>query len=179
MRYTSGMKHLCLLRHAKSSWDHRELSDHERPLKGRGRRDSHLVGQALSINFDAIYSSTAERAQSTIKLVMPDAGIDEGLLKSDDALYTFDARRVLAFIRGLNDRHTTVLLVGHNPAFTDLCNDLADAGLDNLPTAGFAKLACDVDHWRSVTDGCAELETFVTPKMLRVRKPDPDSDWYR
>ena len=110
---------------------------------------------------------------------MADAGIDEQVLSLDDALYTFDARRVLAFVRGLMTASTPYMLVGHNPAFTDLCNDLADAGLDNLPTAGFAKLACDVGHWRSVTDGCAELETFVTPKMLRVRKSDPDTDWYR
>ncbi len=179
MRYTSGMKQLCLLRHAKSSWDHRELSDHDRPLKGRGRRDSHLVGQALSIDFDAIYSSTAERAQSTVKLVMTDAGIDPTLLKSEEELYTFDSRRVLAFIRRLSDRYHSVMLVGHNPAFTDLCNDLADAEIDNLPTAGFAKIALNVDNWRTVTDGCGELVTLVTPKMLRVRKPKPDSDWYR
>ena len=29
------MKHLMLLRHAKSSWDHPELSDEERPLAPR------------------------------------------------------------------------------------------------------------------------------------------------
>ena len=179
MGYTRRMKHLCLLRHAKSSWNHRDLGDHERPLKKRGRRDSHMVGAALAIEFDAIYTSIAERARSTIKIVMDEAGIDAGLLSVSDVLYEFDAREVLAFIRGLNDHHETVLIVGHNPAFTELCNDLADAGIDNLPTAGFAKLACNVDSWRTVTDGCAELVTLVTPKMLRVRKPNPDSDWYR
>lgn len=105
--------------------------------------------------------------------------MDSDRLVTTDRLYTFDARDALGFIRDIPDRHNTVLIVGHNPAFTDLCNDLAGAGLDNLPTAGFARLACDVDHWRAVTDGCAELTTLVTPKMLRVREPDPDNDWYR
>ncbi|MFK8031061.1 MAG: histidine phosphatase family protein [Gammaproteobacteria bacterium] len=173
------MKNLCLLRHAKSSWKQRDLPDHDRPLKGRGRRDSRNVGDALALQFDAIYTSTAVRAQSTINIVMERASIDEELLVSTEALYTFDARRVLSFVRDLSDSFSTVLIVGHNPAFTDLCNDLSDAGLENLPTGGFAKISCDVDHWRSVTDGCAELVSLVTPKMLRVRKSDPDSDWYR
>jgi len=173
------MKELCLLRHAKSSWEDRDLSDHDRPLKRRGRRDSYLLGQALAIQFDAIYSSTAERAQSTISIVMEARGIEFGLLTPAAELYTFDAREVLNFVRGISDKYETVLIVGHNPAFTDLCNDLSDAGLENLPTTGFAKLSCNVNHWRSVSDGCAELESLVTPKMLRVRKSDPENDWYR
>lgn len=173
------MKNLCLLRHGKSSWEHRNLSDVERPLKRRGQRDSGLVGQALALQFDAVFSSHAQRAQETIKRVMQESGMNADNLITHEDLYTFDSRRVLAFVRDIPDRYETVLLVGHNPAFTDLCNDLSDAGIENLPTAGFAKLACDVDHWRSVTDSCAELVSFVTPKMLRVRKSDPDSDWYR
>lgn len=173
------MKHLCLLRHAKSSWKHRDLSDLERPLKGRGERDSRLVGEALSIQFDAIFTSHAERARSTIALVMKEAGVNPEELTVAEELYTFDARRLLAVVRDISDQHDTVLIVGHNPAFTDLCNDLADAGLENLPTAGFAKIACNIDRWRSVTDGCGELVSLVTPKMLRVRKSDPNSDWYR
>ncbi len=173
------MKELCLLRHAKSSWDYRELGDHERPLKGRGKRDAKLLGQALAIQFDAIHASTAVRAQSTISIVMKARELNVDDVVSSEELYTFDARKVLNYVRGLSDRLDTVLIVGHNPGFTDLCNDLSDAGLENLPTSGFAKLSCDVDHWRSITDGCAELVSLVTPKMLRVRKSDPETDWYR
>ena len=34
------MKTLLLMRHAKSSWKEENLSDHERPLKKRGRKDA-------------------------------------------------------------------------------------------------------------------------------------------
>ena len=41
------MKHLMLLRHAKSSWDHPELYDEERPLAPRGVKALPLMGRVL------------------------------------------------------------------------------------------------------------------------------------
>ena len=41
------MKHLMLLRHAKSSWGHPELSDEERPLAPRGVKVLPLMGRVL------------------------------------------------------------------------------------------------------------------------------------
>jgi phosphohistidine phosphatase len=40
-------KRLYLLRHAKSSWKHPELADHERPLAGRGRRAATAIARHL------------------------------------------------------------------------------------------------------------------------------------
>ena len=42
------MKRLYLLRHAKSSWDSPSLSDHDRELNDRGRRDAPRMGAALA-----------------------------------------------------------------------------------------------------------------------------------
>ena len=41
------MKNLILIRHAKSSWKHPELSDFERPLNNRGIRDAPFMGKRL------------------------------------------------------------------------------------------------------------------------------------
>jgi phosphohistidine phosphatase len=41
------MKSLLILRHAKSSWKHPELTDHERPLNKRGKRDAPRMGELL------------------------------------------------------------------------------------------------------------------------------------
>jgi phosphohistidine phosphatase len=41
------MKTLYLARHAKSSWKHPELSDIERPLNKRGKRDAPIIGNLL------------------------------------------------------------------------------------------------------------------------------------
>ena len=41
------MKRLYLVRHAKSSWNHPELDDIDRPLNKRGKRDAPFMGQRL------------------------------------------------------------------------------------------------------------------------------------
>lgn len=41
------MKTLILLRHAKSSWDFPDLSDHDRPLNNRGKKDAPLMAEVL------------------------------------------------------------------------------------------------------------------------------------
>ena len=41
------MKNLLILRHAKSSWEFRDLSDHDRPLNNRGKRDAPRMGKVI------------------------------------------------------------------------------------------------------------------------------------
>jgi phosphohistidine phosphatase len=62
------MKSLLILRHAKSSWKHPELTDHDRPLNNRGKRDASRMGEILRSEYlipEAIISSTAARAHVT------------------------------------------------------------------------------------------------------------------
>ena len=39
------MKTLLIMRHAKSSWNYPELSDYDRPLNARGKRDAPRMGK--------------------------------------------------------------------------------------------------------------------------------------
>ena len=65
------MKTLILLRHAKSSWDFPDLSDHDRPLNNRGKKDAPLMAEVLkkkNIAIDLIISSTSKRTMETAKV---------------------------------------------------------------------------------------------------------------
>ena len=65
------MKTLLILRHAKSSWNNPDLSDYDRSLNRRGKRDAPRMGKFLrqqSLIPDLIISSTAKRAKKTAKL---------------------------------------------------------------------------------------------------------------
>ena len=58
-------KMLLLLRHAKSSWKDEDISDHERPLNKRGKKDAPKMGKLLknlNLTPDKIISSSAKRA---------------------------------------------------------------------------------------------------------------------
>src|SRR5215831_1208387 len=65
------MKHLLLVRHAKSSWDDSIVKDIDRPLNDRGKKDAPKMAERLlekKIKIDGFYSSPAKRALATCKL---------------------------------------------------------------------------------------------------------------
>ena len=174
------MKNLYLLRHAKSSWDEPSLSDSERPLNGRGRRDAPRMGAALCARLAPMtfHVSPAERAQQTFSAVQQNwAGLEVHHGVTAPALYTFDYREVLRWIAVQPDDTDSLALVGHNPAFTELVNFLVGPGtLDNLPTAGWAALSIRIDEWSQAADarGEGELVYCLFPKTLA--RSDGDTD---
>jgi phosphohistidine phosphatase len=61
------MKNLLIMRHAKSSWEFTDLSDHDRPLNTRGKRDAPRLGKVLlkeRLVPQLIISSSAETANT-------------------------------------------------------------------------------------------------------------------
>lgn len=164
------MKTLHLLRHAKSSWNHPELSDRERGLNKRGKRDAPRMGEALASRMSALEVSVspARRAQLTL------GGLCDGwpALRqlehiTDEALYTFAADDLFAWLQERDDAQSEIFVIGHNPALTDLTNALvADEGLANLPTAGYLELVLRIDHWRDIRQGCGRIEYSLFPRQL-------------
>jgi phosphohistidine phosphatase len=64
------MKSVLIVRHAKSSWKHPDINDHDRPLNKWGKRDAPYMGDLLQnedLVPDLIISSTAKRTYSTAK----------------------------------------------------------------------------------------------------------------
>ena len=166
------MKNLYLLRHAKSSWDDPSLSDAERPLNGRGRRDAPRMGAALSARISPMtfHVSPAKRAQQTFAALRQSwtgLEVQHGIMAP--TLYTFDYREVLRWIAEQADGAEYLALVGHNPAFTELVNFLVGpCTLDNLPTAGWVELSIRIDGWSQVHDAKweGELVYCLFPKSL-------------
>lgn len=164
------MKTLHLLRHAKSSWDDPKLSDRDRKLNKRGKRDAARMGEALSRRMTPmpVVVSPARRAQRTL------GGLCDGWPAlaefdhvTDEDLYTFSADDLFEWLRGQNDEQQSLFIIGHNPALTDLANTLAgDDSLANLPTAGYLELALQIDHWRDMRKGCALIEFSLFPREL-------------
>ncbi len=161
------MKTLLLVRHAKSSWDDPGLDDRERPLNRRGLRNAPEMGRRLARRGELpqlLVSSVAERAATTARAIAAAIGFPAQHIDYREALYTFDAAAVLDCARGFGDACNAVLLVGHNPALTELANRLAAADIDNIPTCGAAKLELPLQRWAELAPGCAQLAYFDYPK---------------
>ena len=167
------MRHLLLLRHAKSSWDDLDLSDHDRPLAPRGVRATALLSEHLRGADPApelVLCSSAQRTRDTLEGIRDSlpANVDVSV---EDELYGASGDGLLARVRTVDDGVTCVMLIGHNPGIADLARSLvADPHplSGKYPTGALATLSFG-GTWRELRPGEAELAGFVTPKQLASR----------
>ncbi|MDT0295156.1 SixA phosphatase family protein [Mesonia ostreae] len=161
------MKTLILVRHGKSSWKE-DLPDHERPLKKRAFNDADLVIKAFKLqnNYEpCVFSSSAVRALTTAKLFKEALKIEDDKFSVKKELYTFEEGELLNFVRNADDSIQNLMLFGHNPAMTNLTNQLGDDMINNLPTTGLVVLQFEIDSWKDINSGKTLVKLF--PKMFR------------
>ena len=161
------MKILYLVRHAKSSWDNANQSDHDRPLNHRGERDAPRMGQRLRQRGDqpeVIISSSAVRAQTTANILATAIDYPTSDISIDERLYGAEPEDVLSIIQDLDDGIHCAMLVGHNPTFTALINALGGCDFDNVPTCGMAVLSFPIDSWKNIATIQGKLVDFDFPK---------------
>ncbi len=162
------MKHLYLIRHAKSSWDYPELRDIERPLNKRGRRDAPFMASLLhgkGVRPDLLLSSPATRAYSTAVYFAEALGYPVEQIRVEPLIYHGGEDDILALVRGLDDQLDTVLLFGHNPVLTGLANRFAREFIPNVPTCGIVKVESPADRWADLSEADARVTEFMYPKQ--------------
>ncbi len=158
------MKTLLVLRHAKSSWDH-PVSDHDRPLKKRGRRAAQRIGEELrelDLLPDVIISSTAKRARKTARIIQEASGCDAEIIKTGD-LYFGDVGTQISVVTNGNDIYKRVMIVGHNPSFEEIVHELSGEDIV-MATATLAVIDFDVESWSAISRG--RLRLVLRPREL-------------
>ena len=120
---------LWLLRHGEAV-PHDSKPDDERELTARGERQASAAGAALArlgVEFAAIYTSPKVRAADTAKLAAESLNIEPAV---EDVLGDgFDRDDALELL-GRHDADARVLVVGHDPSFTQVVYDLTGARAD-------------------------------------------------
>jgi phosphohistidine phosphatase len=169
---------LLLLRHAKSSWKDDAVSDHERPLNGRGRDAARAVGRYLSAEGllpDLALVSSARRTQESWTLLIgewPEPPPPSRVLRG---LYLATPSQILSHVRRTPATVQRLLLLGHNPGMEGLARQLAGPGSDGgalrrlqekYPTGALATFDCPDSDWPVLEKGGAKLTRFVTPRAL-------------
>lgn len=161
------MKTLCLMRHAKSSWDDPDLPDHDRPLNKRGRKAAPQMARWLGqqdLRPEFIICSTAVRAQETVKLLR-----DEWLpvpFNDDVGLYLAAPTQLQNVVRATSDDISCLLLVAHNPGLEEWLVTLTGEER-KFPTAAVAVLDADIEHWADWPGSKKPtLRLFQTPKQV-------------
>jgi len=163
----SLMKTLILIRHAKSSWENRSLSDFERPINDRGKRDAPFMAGVLkkkNLKSELILSSPAKRALTTAKIFAEELEITKKEIAINKHIYEADRKTLLKILLGNDDSVNNVMLFGHNPGLTYLSNYLCDFELDNIPTCGIICMQLDYDSWRFLGNKSCSFIFFEYPK---------------
>lgn len=173
--------HLLLMRHAKSDWSGPSVSDHDRPLNARGRRDSPAMARWIldqGLRPDLILCSSATRTRETAMLLnghWPRAA--EVSIQPD--LYLSSPETILGIIRSEcvlaepGKSCGTVLVLAHNPGISGAVSRLL-GGSASLATAEIFAFLCDVPDWFAKLDaGNAALMAQMKPKSLDPMETDP------
>ncbi len=146
------MKTLLILRHAKSSWKHPDLADHDRPLNKRGKHEAHEMGLLIrkeSLTPGLILSSTAKRARATAEAVAEECGY-EGEIEFKPAFYPGEPKDYLRAVSGVSDAVQSVMVVGHNPGMEELLETLTDQA-ETLSTAALARVDLPIERWQELS----------------------------
>lgn len=161
------MKNVLFMRHGKSSWE-LNVGDQDRPLSQRGITDAHLVGGELAkekIWPDIVFSSPANRALHTAMICLRNLKYPLAKIQISNELYDFSGNQVLDFIQKTDDSLDTIMIFGHNHAFTYLVNSLGDSYIENVPTSGYVHIQFKQDSWGEISQGKTNKTVF--PKHLK------------
>jgi len=163
------MKHLYLIRHAKSGWGTSGLADFDRTLDTRGKYDAPRKGKrlkTLGVLPDLILTSPAIRALTTARTIADELGYDPGGIALEEGLYEAVPEDTLNIIRATAASCNSLMVFGHNPTMTDLINQLSDFEVDSVPTCGAFCAAFDVERWADIKVGDGTFVFFEYPKLL-------------
>ncbi|MEO1615163.1 MAG: histidine phosphatase family protein [Planctomycetota bacterium] len=165
---------LIIMRHAKSDHGDPSLSDHQRPLNARGRRDAPRMAAWLDDRAmvpDVILASDSQRTMETAERMLKQWTSSSELVACD-TLYLASPESMLGTLATEHRDGRRVLLLGHNPGCSILSSHLAGVRLE-MPTAAMAvfDVSTSGPEARSpmrdigASAKCALL-SFVTPKSL-------------
>lgn len=161
------MKHLLIIRHAKSSWNFLDMDDFDRPLNDRGNHDAPIMAGRLlkkGIKINAFISSPAVRALTTAAYFAKAYDIKQKHIVQVPTLYEAPSSVFYDVVTSLDNSINTAAIFSHNPGITDFANSLTSFNTDNLPTCGVFAIKAKIEKWKDFADVEKEFWFFDYPK---------------
>ncbi|NDE10491.1 MAG: histidine phosphatase family protein [Chitinophagia bacterium] len=167
---TNESKVLLIIRHAKSSWELGTLSDFDRPLNDRGKKDAPMMAKRLldkKIKIDAFISSPAKRAKKTAELFCEQYNQSIESIEFIASLYHAGIDDFYDTAVQLDDRFDTVAIFSHNPGITYFVNTLSEQfQIDDMPTCGIFAIRIQTKKWADFKSASKEFIFFDYPKNI-------------
>ncbi|PJZ69985.1 phosphohistidine phosphatase [Leptospira perolatii] len=166
------MKSIHLIRHSKSDWETKFSSDKERPLSDRGIKNAKSLRKYIEkfeFFVDLAFISSSKRTTDTYRILTKNLSISKQAKVSDE-IYEFEALDFIKMLQRIDEKKSSVLLLGHNPSLEDLANMLV-VGSDSrtpsifskFPTSSFLSLSLDSESWEDAGNKLCRIERFWIP----------------
>lgn len=161
------MKHLILMRHAKSDWS-MSGDDHARPLNKRGVKSAKAMGDWLRRQAwlpDEVLCSSSTRTRQTLDLLQ----LGDTPTRFSRGLYLPDAHGILTALHEATG--TRVLVVAHNFGIAEFANEIVTHPVDHpgfrtYPTCATLLASASIEAWSDLTFGSMSPEAFAVPREV-------------
>ncbi len=166
------MKRLYIVRHAKSSWESAHLDDMDRPLLEKGKKRTKRVIDYLiehEVHVDLIISSPATRAHETAKIIAWALGYKEDDIREESFIYHANSESLHDIFYDVPKGVDSMMIVGHNPAFTSFANYFLDDKIDWLPTSAIVCIEFDVKEWEDADRMNSKPVFYITPRQMKEK----------
>jgi phosphohistidine phosphatase len=167
-----SVRRLLLVRHAESEGPDPANSDRIRQLTAKGRKDAHALGVFMHENGilpDIVLCSPAIRTRQTFHGILESVQVN--LREYPEELYDASAGQILDWIKGVEERHRTIMVIGHNPGIHMLVRSLAGVSMlkaperfFSYPPGTFSLFNCHSDKWDTFDTEECEQTLFLTPE---------------
>ncbi len=166
---------LFFLRHGRADRDRFHGDDDtQRPLveagRARLRRTAEFLVQ-LAPDLDAVLTSPLVRAAETAEIVASRLGLADRVRHDRRLDLQFDLPRLAAILAALREDHRRILLVGHEPSFSEVIGELTGGTRVVMKKGALARV--------DLTPGAStrgHLVWLLQPRVLLSGAPPPAAD---
>ena len=144
-------KMLYLVRHAEAAWPESGQHDFERTLTSGGEKEALEMGRRLKMRAvvpDLLISSPAVRAVQTAECLAEKLAYPKERIMYDPRIYEASVSDLFQILLGIEDQKVSVLLVGHNPALSELIHKISTGSVGNAPPGAVATIGISALHWK-------------------------------
>jgi phosphohistidine phosphatase len=145
-------KTIIFIRHAKAEPFSNSGKDHDRPISPKGFEQcdeaSILLKKSNMIPQIIIASDALRTSQTAVQI---GDKIDVKNIRYSSSLYNCETKDIINLLSKLNEEIVQPSLVIHNPAISEICFEMANGRLVDIPTSGI--VICEFEReWNSLFD---------------------------
>ena len=161
-----------MLRHAETEPQQAGQSDFDRELLPKGiNQIGDLAPHLSKIAFrpDSIICSPARRTKTTAMTLIELLKMPQEKVKFDKSIYTEEANGLLDLIHQTDSSSQSLLMIGHNPALSDLATHLVKGFADGLRTCDFVWIEFNTAQWLDISRNTGQLKKLIHATPLKEK----------